>query len=269
MSKSFFKNITSSSIQMMKDSFTTKKIKGDQLVLRTEDLVKKYGKRTVVKGVSFQIAQGEVVGLLGPNGAGKTTSFYMTMGIVRQSSGKIFLGNHDISYSPMYERARYGIGYLAQEPSIFRKLTVRQNIESILEIRKLAKPEIKEITKRLLQEFEIIHVENQLGMTLSGGERRRAEIARTLASDPKFILLDEPFAGVDPIAVKEIQKIISKLKERNLGILITDHNVRETLKITDRAYIMYDGQVLKEGSAEELINDPKAREIYLGDDFKL
>lgn len=242
---------------------------GENLVLKTENLVKKYGKRTVVRGISFQIQQGEVVGLLGPNGAGKTTSFYMTMGLVRQTKGNIFLGTEDISHYPMYKRARRGLGYLAQEPSIFRKLTVRQNIESILEIRKLSRDEIKETTERLLKELEIAHVQDQLGMTLSGGERRRAEIARTLASDPKFILLDEPFAGVDPIAVKDIQKIVFALKERNLGILITDHNVRETLKITDRAYIMYDGQVLIEGTAETLINDSRAREIYLGDDFKL
>ncbi|MES0489164.1 MAG: LPS export ABC transporter ATP-binding protein [Leptospirales bacterium] len=254
---------------------TAKKTKADgyafesNLILRVEGLKKRYGKRMVVKGVSFQIAQGEVVGLLGPNGAGKTTSFYMTMGLVKQTEGKIFLGAHEITELPMYKRAREGIGYLAQEPSIFRKLTVRQNIESIFELRKLDKTEIKTRTDHLLKEFDITHVQGQFGMTLSGGERRRAEIARTLASDPKFILLDEPFAGVDPIAVREIQRIITHLKEKNLGILITDHNVRETLSITDRAYIMFDGEVLIEGTADKLIRDKKAKEIYLGEDFKL
>jgi len=239
------------------------------LILRVEGLKKRYGKRTVVKDVSFQIAQGEVVGLLGPNGAGKTTSFYMTMGLVKQTDGKIFLGTNEITELPMYKRARQGIGYLAQEPSIFRKLTVRQNIESIFELRKMDKSEMKKRTDELLKEFDLGHVQGQFGMTLSGGERRRAEIARTLASDPKFILLDEPFAGVDPIAVREIQRIITHLKEKNLGILITDHNVRETLSITDRAYIMFDGQVLIEGTADKLIRDKKAKEIYLGEDFKL
>ncbi len=241
----------------------------ENLILKATDLVKKYGKKNVVNGVSFSISQGEVVGLLGPNGAGKTTSFYMTMGLVRQTKGSIFLGNEDISFIPMYKRARKGLGYLAQEPSIFRKLTVRQNIEAILEIRKYDKKKIKNRTDQLLKELEITHVQHQLGMTLSGGERRRAEIARTLAADPKFILLDEPFAGVDPIAVKEIQKIVEQLKKQNLGILITDHNVRETLKITDRAYIMFEGKVLIEGNAQQLIKDRKAREIYLGEDFKL
>lgn len=241
----------------------------EKIVLSAQDLVKRYGKKNVVNGVSFSISQGETVGLLGPNGAGKTTSFYMTMGLVRQTQGKIFLGNEDISYMPMYKRARKGLGYLAQEASIFRKLTVRQNIEAILEIRKHDKETIQQRTDQLLKELEIAHVQHQLGMTLSGGERRRAEIARTLATDPKFILLDEPFAGVDPIAVKEIQKIVEQLKQKNLGILITDHNVRETLKITDRAYIMFEGKVLIEGPARELIKDRRAREIYLGEDFKL
>lgn len=239
------------------------------LVLKVENLKKKYGKRIVVSNVSFYIKQGEIVGLLGPNGAGKTTSFYMTMGLIRQTAGKVTLGDKDISTMPMYLRARHGIGYLPQEESIFRKLTVRENIEAILEIRKFSKEQIKTRTDELLKELEVTHVQTQAGMTLSGGERRRVEIARCLASDPRFILLDEPFAGVDPIAVKEIQKIIFKLKEKNLGILITDHNVRETLKITDRAYIMFNGEVLIEGSANKLIKDKKAREIYLGDDFKL
>lgn len=243
--------------------------RGQSIILRVENLRKKYGKRVVVSDVSFQIKQGEVVGLLGPNGAGKTTSFYMTMGLVRQTSGRVFLGDQEISTMPMYLRARHGIGYLPQEESIFRKLTVRENIEAILEIRKFSRDQIHAKTDELLKDLEIGHVQTQAGMTLSGGERRRVEIARCLASDPKFILLDEPFAGVDPIAVKDIQKIIFKLKEKNLGVLITDHNVRETLKITDRAYIMFNGEVLIEGSAAKLIKDKKAREIYLGDDFKL
>jgi len=239
------------------------------IVLSVKKLKKKYGRRFVVKDVSFHVKQGEVVGLLGPNGAGKTTSFYMTMGLIKPTEGNIFFDNEDISTFPMYLRARKGLGYLAQEPSIFRKLTVRENIESILEIRGLSRDVIKKRTDELLAEFELRHVQGQPGMTLSGGERRRAEIARTLASDPKFILLDEPFAGVDPIAVREIQTIISYLKNKGLGILITDHNVRETLSITDRAYIMYDGKVLIEGTASELIKNPKARKIYLGEDFKL
>ena len=239
------------------------------ITLETKNIQKQYKKRTVVNGVSFYIRQGEVVGLLGPNGAGKTTSFYMTVGMVRPTSGKIFLGGEDITSEPMYARAQKGIGYLAQEPSIFRKLSVRKNIEAILEIRKLPRDEIREKADMLLKDLELMHVQKQDGITLSGGERRRAEIARVLAGEPKFILLDEPFAGVDPIAVKDIQKIIEKLREKNLGILITDHNVRETLKITDRAYIMFQGEVLREGTAEELINDPKAREIYLGEDFKI
>lgn len=238
-------------------------------LLRAEGLIRRYGKRTVVNGVSFNIKRGEVVGLLGPNGAGKTTSFYMTVGLVRPTGGQIFLDDLDVTSMPMYRRARRGIGYLAQEPSIFRTLTVRQNIEAIYEIRKFPRDKIKSETDRLLGELEIAHVQHQQGITLSGGERRRAEIARALASDPSFLLLDEPFAGVDPIAVKDIQTVIGHLKQRNLGILITDHNVRETLKITDRAYIMFQGQVLVEGTAKKLIKDKKAREIYLGDDFNL
>jgi len=263
------KSNKSSTLKKGKKSENVVLIDDGKQTLRVEKLQKKYGRRLVVKDVSFQITQGEVVGLLGPNGAGKTTSFYMTVGLVKQTGGKIFLSDKEITDLPMYVRARSGIGYLAQEPSIFRKLTVRQNIESILQIRKLSLSEIKSITDNLLSEFDVMHVQNQFGMTLSGGERRRVEIARTLASNPKFILLDEPFAGVDPIAVGEIQRIISHLKERNLGILITDHNVRETLSITDRAYIMHDGNVLIEGDAKTLINNPKAREIYLGENFKL
>ncbi|MBV6492650.1 MAG: Lipopolysaccharide export system ATP-binding protein LptB [Turneriella sp.] len=244
-------------------------IRPDALTLEVKNLLKIYGKRTVVHNVSFNVKQGEVVGILGPNGAGKTTSFYMTVGIVRQSGGQVFLGGEDLTKLPMYQRARRGIGYLAQEASIFRTLSVRKNIEAIFELRNFEKPKIKEETDKLLKELEIEHVQNQNGITLSGGERRRAEIARALASDPKFLLLDEPFAGVDPIAVKEIQRVVWQLQDRGLGILITDHNVRETLKLTDRAYIIFQGQVLIEGTADVLINDKKAREIYLGDDFKM
>lgn len=241
----------------------------DALTLEVKDLVKVYGKRTVVRGVSFNVRQGEVVGILGPNGAGKTTSFYMTVGLVKQSGGQVFLGGEELTKMPMYLRARRGIGYLAQEASIFRTLSVRKNIEAIFELRGLNKEEIRTRTDGLLKELEIEHVQNQNGITLSGGERRRAEIARALASDPKFLLLDEPFAGVDPIAVKEIQRVVWQLQERGLGILITDHNVRETLKLTDRAYIIFQGQVLIEGTADVLIQDKKAREIYLGEDFKI
>jgi lipopolysaccharide export system ATP-binding protein len=241
----------------------------DALVLEARNLVKQYGKRTVVRGVSYNVKQGEVVGILGPNGAGKTTSFYMTIGLVRQSGGEVFLGGEDLTNMPMYMRARRGIGYLAQEASIFRTLSVRKNIEAILELRGFDKDEIRQRTDKLLKELEIEHVQQQNGITLSGGERRRAEIARALASDPKFLLLDEPFAGVDPIAVKEIQRVVWQLQDRGLGILITDHNVRETLKLTDRAYIIFQGQVLIEGTADVLIKDKKAREIYLGDDFKI
>lgn len=239
------------------------------VLLEARNLQKIYGKRTVVRAVSYNVRQGEVVGLLGPNGAGKTTSFYMTVGLVKPSAGEIFLDNENVTALPMYQRARKGIGYLAQEASIFRTLSVRKNIEAIFELRKFDKDRIQSETDRLLKELEITHVQHQNGITLSGGERRRAEIARALASDPKFLLLDEPFAGVDPIAVKDIQKVVWQLKERNLGILITDHNVRETLKLTDRAYIIFQGQVLIEGTADVLINDKKAREIYLGDDFKI
>lgn len=245
------------------------KIAENALTLEARNLVKTYGKRTVVRGVSFYVRQGEVVGILGPNGAGKTTSFYMTIGLVKQSGGQILLGGEDLTGMPMYMRARKGIGYLAQEASIFRTLTVRKNIEAILELRKLSKEEIRTRTDQLLKELEIEHVQHQNGITLSGGERRRAEIARALASDPKFLLLDEPFAGVDPIAVKEIQRVVWQLQERGLGILITDHNVRETLKLTDRSYIIFQGQVLIEGTADVLIKDKKAREIYLGEDFQI
>ncbi len=238
-------------------------------IFRMENLVKIYHRRKVVDNVSFYIKQKEIVGLLGPNGAGKTTSFYMAVGLIKPDSGKVFINDRDVTDLPMYKKAREGIGYLAQEPSIFRKLTVRQNIEAVLEMHLKDKNLIKEKTDILIEELSLKKVQDQKGYTLSGGERRRCEIARALATDPDFILLDEPFAGVDPIAVKDIQNLIFHLRERGLGILITDHNVRETLKITDRAYIMYSGQILKSGSAKELVEDPKIKEIYLGEDFSL
>lgn len=238
-------------------------------IFEMQELVKIYNGRKVVNGVSFRIAQGEIVGLLGPNGAGKTTSFYMAVGFVKPDSGTVYIDNKDVTRAPMYKRARKGVGYLAQEPSIFRKLTVAENIEAVLETMKLPRKEIEQRRDELLVELQIMRVANQKGFTLSGGERRRCEIARALATRPDFILLDEPFAGVDPIAVKDIQNVIRTLREKGLGILITDHNVRETLKITDRAYIMYSGKILISGSAQELINDPETRRIYLGDDFTL
>lgn len=237
--------------------------------LEAKNLKKVYGKRTVVQDISFSIKKGEIVGLLGPNGAGKTTSFYMVVGLVRPESGNVMLDGQNLTSYAMYKRARKGIGYLPQEASVFRTLTVRQNIESVMEIQGRSREFIKSKVESLLKDLEIAHVGDQLGQTLSGGERRRVEIARALAIEPTFLLLDEPFAGVDPIAVKDIQSVVLRLKETGLGILITDHNVRETLKITDRSYIMYQGQVLCEGPADFLISDPKAREIYLGDDFKM
>ncbi|TGK35118.1 LPS export ABC transporter ATP-binding protein [Leptospira gomenensis] len=234
-----------------------------------ENLVKVYNKRKVVDGASFDIKKGEVVGLLGPNGAGKTTSFYMSVGFVRPDSGNVYIDGQDVTESPMHIRARLGVGYLAQEASIFRKLTVAENLEAILETMKLSRAEIIRRRDELLIELQIMRVANQKGYTLSGGERRRCEIARALVTNPDFILLDEPFAGVDPIAVKDIQTVIQSLKERGLGILITDHNVRETLKITDRAYIMYSGRILISGSTHDLVNDPETRRIYLGEDFTL
>lgn len=244
-------------------------IEPDLKVLRCNDLVKEYNRRKVVDGVSFEIQQKEIVGLLGPNGAGKTTSFYMAVGLVSPDSGEVFINEENITALPMFKRARRGIGYLAQEASIFRKLTVSENVELVLEMLHTDRKEIQKRKDSLLEELHLTRVANQRGFTLSGGERRRCEIARALASDPDFILLDEPFAGVDPIAVKDIQTLINQLRERGLGILITDHNVRETLKITDRSYIMYAGQILKSGSAKELVNDPRIREIYLGEDFSL
>ena len=239
------------------------------MILRTENLVKKYKNRTVAKEVNVEVKQGEIVGLLGPNGAGKTTSFYMIVGMIEPNSGKIFLDDKDITKEPMYKRAQLGIGYLAQEASIFRKLSVEDNIRSILEMTKLSKQEQKEKLEILIDEFHLQHIRKNLGDRLSGGERRRTEIARCLAVDPKFILLDEPFAGVDPIAVEDIQSIVAKLKEKNIGILITDHNVQETLQITDRAYLLFEGSILKAGTAEELANDEQVRKVYLGKNFEL
>ena len=237
--------------------------------LRMEDLVKVYNRRAVVDGVSFEIFDREIVGLLGPNGAGKTTSFYMAVGLVRPDSGRAFINDEDVTGLPMYRRARLGVGYLAQEASVFRKLTVAENIEAVLEMHHADRGEIRRRRDDLVEELSLGRVVNQTGYTLSGGERRRCEIARALATEPDFILLDEPFAGVDPIAVRDIQELIDHLKQRGLGILITDHNVRETLKITDRAYIMYSGQILRAGTAQELVNDQKIKQIYLGEDFTL
>ncbi len=237
--------------------------------LRAENIIKKYKKRTVVKGVSVEVSQGEIVGLLGPNGAGKTTSFYMIVGLVSPFSGKIFLDDQEITSLPMYKRAQLGVGYLAQEASVFRKLSVEDNIMAILEMTKLSKAEQKAKLESLLDEFSLHHVRKNRGDLLSGGERRRTEIARALATDPKFILLDEPFAGVDPIAVEDIQGIVAALKKKNIGILITDHNVNETLAITDRAYLLFEGSILKAGTAEELANDEQVRKVYLGKNFEL
>jgi lipopolysaccharide export system ATP-binding protein len=237
--------------------------------LKAEHLLKIYGKRTVVKDVSINVSQGEIVGLLGPNGAGKTTSFYMIVGMVRPDSGHIFLDDIEMTDKPMYKRARLGVGYLPQEASIFRKLSVEDNIMAILETQDMKRAQRKRRLEELLEEFKITHIRKTKSYSCSGGERRRLEIARALASDPSFLLLDEPFAGIDPIAVADIQSIISELKEKGMGVLITDHNVRETLSITDRAYIKYKSQVLTEGTAEYLANDPEARRIYLGDSFRL
>jgi len=239
------------------------------MLLRTENIVKKYGKRTVVKKVSIDVKQGEIVGLLGPNGAGKTTSFYMIVGLIKPNEGRVFLDDMEITKEPMYKRAQLGIGYLAQEASVFRSMSVEDNIGAVLEFTKLNKEERKEKLNSLLDEFGLQHIRKSKGIQLSGGERRRTEIARALAMDPHFILLDEPFAGVDPIAVEDIQTIVSKLKEKNIGILITDHNVHETLKITDRAYLLFEGSVLKTGTAEELASDPHVRKVYLGENFEL
>jgi lipopolysaccharide export system ATP-binding protein len=241
----------------------------EQMILRTEDLIKKYKTRTVVNHVSINVKQGEIVGLLGPNGAGKTTTFYMAVGLVTPNGGKIFLNDKDITKFPVYMRARLGIGYLAQEASIFRKMTVEDNIRSILEMTKKSPEYQKERLEGLISEFGLTKVRKNLGDQLSGGERRRAEIARCLAIDPKFIMLDEPFAGVDPIAVQDIQSIVARLKNKQIGILITDHNVHETLSICDRAYLLFEGKVLFQGTAEQLADNAIVREKYLGKDFIL
>ncbi|WP_421891813.1 LPS export ABC transporter ATP-binding protein [Marinoscillum sp.] len=237
--------------------------------LRAEHLIKKYKKRRVVNDISVSVNQGEIVGLLGPNGAGKTTTFYMIVGLIKPNEGSIFLDEENITDLAMYRRAKKGIGYLAQEASVFRKLSVEDNILAVLEMTKLSKVEQKEKMESLLEEFSLTHVRKNLGMVLSGGERRRTEIARALAVDPSFVLLDEPFAGVDPIAVEEIQTIVSQLKNKNIGILITDHNVDETLSITDRAYLMFEGNLLKAGTPEELAADEQVRRVYLGKNFEL
>lgn len=239
------------------------------LELRAENLVKTYKKRTVVNNVSFNVKQGEIVGLLGPNGAGKTTSFYMIVGLIKPNDGHIYLQNEEITNEPMYRRAQKGIGYLAQEASVFRKLTVEENILAILQMTDMKVSEQKEKLEELIDEFSLHKVRKNRGDLLSGGERRRTEIARALAANPSFILLDEPFAGVDPIAVEEIQSIVSKLKNKNIGILITDHNVQETLSITDRAYLLFEGSILKSGTAEELAADEQVRRVYLGKNFVL
>ncbi len=239
------------------------------LTIQTNDLVKTYGSRTVVNKVSFKVNQGEIVGLLGPNGAGKTTSFYQVVGLVRPEEGTVFLNDINITKMPMYKRAKLGIGYLPQEASVFRKLSVEDNIMAVLEMTGKKKAVQKEILESLLEEFRLQHVRKNNGDTLSGGERRRTEIARALAVDPKFILLDEPFAGVDPIAVEDIQEIIARLKFKNIGILITDHNVNETLSICDRAYLLIDGSIFKHGTAEELAGDEQVRRLYLGRNFEL
>ncbi|MEX0823427.1 MAG: LPS export ABC transporter ATP-binding protein [Balneolaceae bacterium] len=239
------------------------------LKLYSKELVKSYRKRTVVNKVSINVNQGEIVGLLGPNGAGKTTTFYMFTGIIRPKSGRVFLNDLDITGKPMYQRARMGIGYLSQEASVFRNLTVRENLEAVLEFLSIPKKQIKQRVDQLIEEFGLQKVAGNKGYSLSGGERRRTEIARALVTDPKFILLDEPFAGVDPIAVEDIQQIVADLKTRNIGIFITDHNVHETLAITDRAYLMFEGRILREGTANELAEDEEAKALYLGKQFKL
>jgi lipopolysaccharide export system ATP-binding protein len=241
----------------------------NKIVLRTDNLVKRYRKRTVVNEVSIEVGQGEIVGLLGPNGAGKTTSFYMIVGLITPNEGSIYLDDIEITNEPVYKRARRGIGYLAQEASVFRKLSVEDNIAAVLEMSKIPQAEQKERKEILLEEFGLQHIRKSLGIQLSGGERRRTEIARSLALKPKFILLDEPFAGVDPIAVEDIQQIVRQLKEKNIGILITDHNVHETLSITDRAYLLFEGKILKAGNAEELAEDEQVRKLYLGEKFSL
>ncbi len=237
--------------------------------LRTDNIHKTYKGRKVVNGVSIEVNQGEIVGLLGPNGAGKTTSFYMIVGLISPNEGHVYLDDQDITYAAMYKRAQLGIGYLPQEVSVFRKMSVEDNVMAVLEMTKLTKEQRKERLETLLEEFGLNHVRKNLGQSLSGGEKRRTEIARALATDPKFILLDEPFAGVDPIAVEDIQRIVWKLKSKNIGVLITDHNVQETLSITDRTYLLFEGSILRSGTAEELAADPMVRKVYLGSQFEL
>ena len=239
------------------------------LIIHTEELIKSYRNRTVVNHVSVSVTQGEIVGLLGPNGAGKTTTFYMVVGLIKPDEGKVYLNEQDITNMPMYKRAQMGIGYLPQEASVFRKLSVEDNIKAVLEMTNLPKKEQRDRLENLIEEFNLHHVRKNNGDSLSGGERRRTEIARALAVDPKFILLDEPFAGVDPIAVEDIQSVVAKLKYRNIGILITDHNVNETLSICDRAYLLIEGKIFKHGTAEELANDDHVRRLYLGTNFEL
>lgn len=240
------------------------------MILRTEELVKKYKQRTVVKGVSVEVKQGEIVGLLGPNGAGKTTTFYMIVGLIKPFSGHVYLNDQEITQFPMYKRAQLGIGYLAQEASVFRQMSVEDNIYSVMQFKKdMSKAQRDEKLESLLDEFGLQHIRKSKGIQLSGGERRRCEIARALAIDPKFILLDEPFAGVDPIAVEDIQRVVAKLKNKNIGVLITDHNANETLSITDRAYLVFEGKLLKSGTPEELASDPVVRSHYLGSNFEL
>jgi len=237
--------------------------------LKSENIVKYYGDKKVVKGVSLEVNKGEIVGLLGPNGAGKTTSFYMIVGLIKPNEGRVFLDGNDISSMPMYKRAQLGIGYLAQESSVFRRMTIEDNLLSVLEMTKLTKEDQLQRCEDLLNEFRLQKIRKNIGALLSGGERRRTEIARCLATDPSFILLDEPFAGVDPIAVEDIQQIVSDLRKRDIGILITDHNVHETLSITDRSYLLYEGEILKSGTSEELVSDELVRKLYLGKNFEL
>ncbi len=239
------------------------------MILRTEKIVKRYRQRTVVNEVSLDVQQGEIVGLLGPNGAGKTTSFYIIVGLIKPYSGKVFLEDKDITKEPMYKRSQRGIGYLAQEASVFRQLSVEDNLKAVLEFTNFTKKQQRERLESLIEEFGLSHVRKSKGITLSGGERRRTEIARALAVDPKFFLLDEPFAGVDPIAVEDIQDIVSRLKDKNIGVLITDHNVHETLSITDRSYLLFEGSILKSGTSEELAEDEHVRKVYLGESFEL
>ncbi|HLX12467.1 MAG TPA: LPS export ABC transporter ATP-binding protein [Bacteroidota bacterium] len=241
----------------------------DPKILRTDSLCKRYKKRTVVNGVSLEVKQGEVVGLLGPNGAGKTTTFFMIVGMIRPNEGKVYLDAAEITRAPMYKRARMGIGYLPQEASVFRKLSVKENLLAVLEMQKLTKAERQERCSKLMEDFGLTSIAKSKGYMLSGGERRRTEIARALATDPQFILLDEPFAGIDPIAVEDIMHIVQALKNRGIGVLVTDHNVHETLSITDRSYLMFEGKILKTGTPEYLANDPEARRLYLGEKFRL